>query len=388
MVVVGGVFLLAILCVSKIWEWLIDGQSSSNLDVVHNLVIIVAAPLAFGIAYWRSYTANEQQRTDARGRLDERYQKGAEMLANSDLLARMAGITILERLSKEHPDEFHVQISELFVKFLRYSKLQKSSEISEDAQEIIMAIGRRNSSEIAAYQKYTKKFMYKIDLAKKHFPKDDFGPEAEKQLDFLRKGGEQVDLMGLKLNHVSIRNVELINVNFTSSILKDANIYSSKITNATCLLTSFQGAVFKHVEFANTYAFNANFRKTKFDYIVLKNSYIIKSDFRNATFNNAQLKNLWAVSSNFSNAALISADLSMANLAHANFRNANLTGANLLGAHLKNANLSGANLTGVKNLTQEQLDAACQSEGSIPKLDMGLRWDRKAAMKRYKNLES
>ena len=62
---------------------------------------------------------------------------------------------------------------------------------------------------------------------------------------------------------------------------------------------------------------------------------------------------------NLQGANLTDAKLQGANLGDANLQGANLLLADLHGANLIRANLEGADLTKAKNLTREQLDAAC-----------------------------
>jgi Pentapeptide repeats (8 copies) len=74
---------------------------------------------------------------------------------------------------------------------------------------------------------------------------------------------------------------------------------------------------------------------------------------------------------NLSNATLILADLHNANLAGAYLNGAdlslaNLRNANLAGAHLDGTDLSGADLSGAHDLTQPQLDKACEKPAALP----------------------
>jgi hypothetical protein len=93
---------------------------------------------------------------------------------------------------------------------------------------------------------------------------------------------------------------------------------------------------------------------------------LIAANLSGANLNSANLGSANLGSANLSGAHLIGAQLGDANLTAANLTAANLIGANLSGANLLAANLSGANLSGAKNLTQEQLNAACGNATQPP----------------------
>ena len=76
-------------------------------------------------------------------------------------------------------------------------------------------------------------------------------------------------------------------------------------------------------------------------------------------------------------ADLTDVDLTEADLTDVDLREANLTGADLRKANLTDANLTATDLKDAKNLTQEQLDAACGF--SPPKnIPQGLNWKHKS----------
>jgi uncharacterized protein YjbI with pentapeptide repeats len=91
-----------------------------------------------------------------------------------------------------------------------------------------------------------------------------------------------------------------------------------------------------------------------------------------ADMGGAWLERAYLLDANLEGALLISANLKvaflkLANLEKANLREANLVGADLLWARLAGADLRGANLTYARNLTQEQLNAACgDSKTKLP----------------------
>ena len=101
------------------WYWLNgDCQNESGSSVIRNLVLIVAAVIALPLAIWRGVVADRQAKTAQSSLLNERYQKGAEMLGSKELPVRLGGIYALARLAQEHPEDYHTQIMSLLCAFV------------------------------------------------------------------------------------------------------------------------------------------------------------------------------------------------------------------------------------------------------------------------------
>ncbi|MCY4514965.1 MAG: pentapeptide repeat-containing protein [Candidatus Tectomicrobia bacterium] len=93
----------------------------SSSATIRNLALVVSVAIALPLAIWRSMVAGRQAETAYRGLLNERYQKGSEMLGSRVLSVRLGGIYALRRLSEEHPEEYHLQIMRLFCAYVRDS---------------------------------------------------------------------------------------------------------------------------------------------------------------------------------------------------------------------------------------------------------------------------
>ena len=109
------------------WDsWRRDEESGST--AIRNLVLVIATIAALPLAIWRSKvaerqaaTAQRQSETAQRGLLNERYQKGAEMLGSQrSLRFGLGGIYALARLAREHLGDYHTQIMSLLCAFVRH----------------------------------------------------------------------------------------------------------------------------------------------------------------------------------------------------------------------------------------------------------------------------
>ena len=155
------VVLVAALALSILfWDWL-DKSGSTK---IRNLGLVLAAILALPLAIWRSKvaerqaaTAQRQAETAQRGLLNERYQKGAEMLGSHVLSVRLGGIYALARLAHEHSADYHTQIMSLLCAFVRNpppprkeEKEARDSGLREDVREIVTTISERSEAEAFA----------------------------------------------------------------------------------------------------------------------------------------------------------------------------------------------------------------------------------------------
>ena len=137
------------------WDQLSAGESLSS--TIRNIGLVAAALIGLPLAFWRSTTADRQSNTAleqsttaitqvgiaSQGLLNERYQKGAEMLGGSVLTVRLGGIYALQRLAEERPDDYHIQIMNLFCAFVRQptqSDIARDVRVAMDVQEAMNAI--------------------------------------------------------------------------------------------------------------------------------------------------------------------------------------------------------------------------------------------------------
>ena len=85
------------------WEVLSKGEPSIS-TTIRNLILIWGAPLATGLAVWRSMVAQKQAEIAQAGLLSDRYQRAVEMLGHDLLSVRVGGIHALRNLALEHTE--------------------------------------------------------------------------------------------------------------------------------------------------------------------------------------------------------------------------------------------------------------------------------------------
>ena len=250
-----GVSFAGILVSWTCWEFL-HGTEASPSTTIRNMSFVVGGIVALFFALWRSRLAERQADTGQRGLLNERYQKGAEMLGSGVLSVRMGGIYALQRLAEDNPKEYAIQILGLFCAFVRHPTRDESTtqspdneteeHLREDVGAIMAFIGYRNQSII----------------------------NIEKETDF------RLDLRDANLYHIHLRGA-----NLSKAILNGANLSKANLARADLSLTQLENANLSDVS-----ADHANCLWTQ--------------------FTRAQLTNIRLVNANCSNASMFKANLS------------------------------------------------------------------------------
>ena len=330
------------------WSWLHSSTPTgvSNSETLRNVGLLIGGLLAFVFAGWRAWVAERQANaarlqaqtalhqadTAQQSLLNERYQRGAEMLGSNVLVVRMGGIYALKRLAEEHPAEYHIQVMDLFCAFARNptagpedivterTGIMPFLSLREDIQAAVTAIGHRSQE----------------------------GITLEGKNDYV------LNLTGACLNHLR---------------LEEANLSSVRLGGA-----DLGGAYLPHANLSYAGLAEANLSGTTLSF----------ADFSGSILRQAKLSSAKLPLSNLSGATLDEADLSSADL-HA----ADLSEATLYGTILSGTDFSHNAQAPAKGLTQDQLDGACAADDNPPNLarvvdvrtGRGLEWRSKPRLR-------
>ena len=345
------------------WEWLRDGTYSleSRGTTIRNLGLLIGGAITLVFAIWRSLVAERQ--ADAAQRqadtaqqelLNERYQKGAEMLGSNFLSVRLGGIYALRRLAEEHPEQYHIQIMRLFSAFVRHpaedSNIQPSdsqtspTEPSTDVQAVMDAIGARGERRL----KLEKLVDYKLDLRRAELRRASLGA---------------ANLSDVRLSWARLEVAALGEANLSNAILNQANLTGATLGGAKLIGASLHRAILKSAVFWNLAGPPGPPRFITY-YDALRESGVLTADLSVAILENSDLTSALLQGSDLSGAFLTDAVLSGANLSDATLSDTTLVGANLSGVIFSENGKIPA--TG---LTQDQLDQACADPANPPKLD-------------------
>ena len=281
------------------WSWLRAGGSAtdSNGDTLRTVGILIGGAVAFVFGLWRTWLgglqthAAQNQAEAARaqvqasqsqveavqrqaeiaqqGLLNERYQRGAEMLSSRVLTARLGGIYALQRLAEEQTDQYQAQILRLLCAFARdpdgdwetrtlravMSEDILRHSLRQDVQAAVEGISSFLTSDVSGYSDGT----FYVDLRKARLN----GIHLE--------GG---DLSGVDLSWAELVRADLENTNFWAAQLRLVQLQDSNL----------QGADLSHATITG-----ANLSEVNLNHATLNRSHVIRSDLGGATFYEASL---------------------------------------------------------------------------------------------------
>ena len=248
------ILLVAIVLVVSIWQWewlqesgrtggpdgtqpQTDKSTESNSTTLRNVALIIAGLLALAFAAWRAKIADNQSKTAQRGLLNERYQKGAEMLGNDVLATRVGGIYALQRLAEEHPEEYHLQIMNLLCSYARNPKInvfKPEDRVSEDVQSIMYAIRTCRQKEAAL--KLERAEQFRLNLTKTHLRGGDLSGINLSNADL-----PEANLGAAFLGHANLSGAYLLGANLSGATFSSANLSEANLSVANLTADSLAG---------------------------------------------------------------------------------------------------------------------------------------------------
>ena len=344
------------------WFWdKLGGDTESFSTTLRNVALVIGGVAAILLAVWRSRISERQAATARQSLMNERYQRGAEMLGSEVLSVRLGGIYALQRLAEEHPNQYHIQIMRLFCAFVRLPTKDQSLEVGQAAIEPAL-LGIRQDVEAIM---------------------EAIGSRARSRIDIERKEDFRLDLRGANLHEAQLLDADLSNAMFHHSNLSSVNFASTNLTDSFLSYADLSRAQFHDVNFTRT-----RLSFTNLSGAMLQDADLPRTDFSNANLVGTNFLEANLSGANFQDAKAANAQLELANLSGARFLRADLSGARLMRADLSSAefwdadlnqaNIADANLSGAefsvggqqagKGLTHVQIDQARADPNNPPEL--------------------
>ena len=252
------IVVIEVCLVFVLWDWLSDDESASA--TIRNVGLVIAGSVALPLAIWRALVADRQaaaaqRQADSarRSMLNERYQKGAEMLGSEVLSVRTGGIYTLQRLSEKYPSSYHVQVMRLFCAFVRHPTKDKKIEfhpesdeeqdeqirtLRADVQDTMQAIGSRSLASISLERcKDFKLYLRGADMSHLQvraarlsgawLTKANLSGAVLPYADLSSARLRQADLPGVQLRHADMSNAKFWGADLSGTILCDTNLILS-----------------------------------------------------------------------------------------------------------------------------------------------------------------
>ena len=310
--------------IGEIQDWLSNLESWST--IIRNFGLVIAAGIALWFAKQRIVVSDRQAETAQRGLLNERYQKGAEMLGSEVLAVRLGGIYALARLASEHPGDYHMQIMRLLCAFVRHPTGELGEAPLTAAAGLNSGQGKANDEDGEDPPLRAREDIQAVMTAVRE--------RSEAQIKTEEGEKYWLDLSGANLERVYLlsTNPKSARANgILAGNLSGAIMIGAKLTFANLTGVNLAGAI-----------------------------------LAGAALDGAALKGANLAGVNLTDANLVAANLDSGTLKGANLAFAKLIGANLRGANLAGADLRWTDLRNCKGLTQEQINQAAAHKDGMP----------------------
>ena len=350
--VMALVLLVGILLSAAYWQDL-RGPEDSLSTAVRNVALVIGGVIAALLAVWRSRVAERQANTPQQGLLNERYQKGAEMLGSDVLSVRMGGLFALQRLAEEHPNEYHMQVLRLFGAFVRHPTKLGETEVTFVDAVAVSASDDTPFDDSKAIREDVQAAMEAIGY------RSNEGITLEKQADF------KLDLRGADLRHTRLYGAHLSGADLTEAKLRHAQLTRADLSSAVLWHADLSWEIGPGVPVMSA---------TRLDGANLSGANLMYANLAGARLQEANLCQANLFEANLHSAFLYRANLSNADIGMADLRGAVLDGANVSNLKLGKGEVMGSWLTlqqenATTRLTQDQLDKAFVESGCPPQLN-------------------
>ena len=223
---IAVLLVLAGFFVWRFWDWLrmVPQDYESGTATVRNLGLLVTAIMPCRLVYGAGFVAHRQAETAQQGLLNERYQKGAEMLGSEVLSVRLGSIYALARLAEEHPEQYHVPIIQLFCTSVRSSTKSKESQDKQEDQSLHKSVLREDIQAVMTQLVVVAK---RVWLRK--------GNEKLRFGDYVFRGryhGQKGRTLLVGFKRANLRGVDLCEADLSSANFSGADLSISQLLEA------------------------------------------------------------------------------------------------------------------------------------------------------------
>ncbi len=258
-----GVVLIGGILAWRFWDK-IGSDAESFSTTLRNVAFVIGGVAAILLAVWRSRvserqadTAQHQAEIAQHGLLNERYQRGTEMLGSDALSARLGGIYALQQLAGDYPEQYHLRVIRLFCGFVRLPTRDRGIDfrpernvaqdegpqtLRADVQDVMQAIAARSPSGIDLERKEEfKLYLREANLSNLQLQTANFSHAWLTAANLACAVLPHADLSYARLRIANLTGAKLRNADLSEADLWGANLAGAVLWNANLSGTDFCG---------------------------------------------------------------------------------------------------------------------------------------------------
>ena len=247
-----GVVLIGSILSWRFWDKL-GGNAESFSTTLRNVALVIGGVAAILLALWRSRvserqtaiaqrqneTAQHQAEIARNSLLNERYQRGAEMLGSEILSARLGGIYALQQLAADYPEQYHLRVFRLFCGFVR-------QPTRDNGVEVASGTNGKHEGDPQTLRADVQDVMQAI-IARSHA-----GIDLERR-DAFKLYLRDANLSNLQLQTANLAGAWLTNANLSCAVLPHADLSYARLR-----IANLSGARLRNADLSEAVLWGAN----------------------------------------------------------------------------------------------------------------------------------
>lgn len=270
------VAIIAIAIVSVTWWDWVRGEDS-NSAALRNVGLLAAVPTSLLLAIWRNSVAQSQADTAQRqadielqGHLNERYQKGVELLDSERMMTRIGAAYALQDLALERPRDYLTQVVDVLCAFARHpvtrqadgSEAVEHRGVEESQQALVfganddVVIATRAAASCASkHPEFRVHLRYRLDLRGVQLQEADLA-----EIDF-----SLADLSDAQLDEAMASEAQFSRADLTGASLDGATLYGARL----------DGACLEHAILSGTWLNGADLTGANLSYAIVNEAHFV-----------------------------------------------------------------------------------------------------------------
>lgn len=179
--------------------------------------------------------ARRQAQTDNWALLHDRYQRAARMLGSRVEPVRIGGVYLLDRLAREEPKKYHLEVMRLFASFVRHPRPSATEDpqatrqrLRADVQAVMDALSSRDKK--GRQIEHKKEFV--LDLTRANLQGGNLRDADLQSANLERARMERADLTGADLGSTNLQGARLEQATLAGANLHKANVAGAVLAEA------------------------------------------------------------------------------------------------------------------------------------------------------------
>ena len=293
----AGALVALIVCATVILTWIFWTELTEDMGelstTLRNIGLLSGGAIAIVLTIWRSSTSEQQTKisqqqvtVSEQSLLNQRYERGVEMLGSDVLIVRIGGIYALANLARERPRQYHIQAIESLCGFVRHptpSGTDPVVKLDEDDPTVRPIIRGDVQAALNAICKRSKEG---IEIERSQQFRPDLSGADLRGINAASLDFSFVDLPGANLSHAQLQSATFVEANLRHVKFNYAYLGGTVLLGAVLVGSDMSHADARGVKMLNNLISHTMYA-TNLETAIFKGCTIRAPDMRDAVLTDA-----------------------------------------------------------------------------------------------------